>query len=58
MSEEENIKRPQATDDPQGPESGQEPEEIIPAEENVLPKEETVATELPTTNIKLQTVYR
>ena len=39
MSEEENIKQPQSTDD------GQQPEEIIPAETTALPNEETVATE-------------
>jgi hypothetical protein len=55
MSEEENIKPPQVTGDPQGPEGGQQPEEIIPAEATALPNEDTVATELPTTNIKLQT---
>jgi hypothetical protein len=49
MSEEENIKPPQATAD------GQQPEEIIPAAATALPNEEIVASELPTTNITLQT---
>ncbi|MGF2411100.1 hypothetical protein [Ferruginibacter sp.] len=55
MSEEENIKRPQSTGDPQGPESGQQPEEIIPVEATALPNQETVATEPQTTNPKQQT---
>ncbi len=41
MGEEENIKRPQATDD------GQQPEEIIPAEETVMPEEEVTTIEQP-----------
>ena len=49
MSEEENIKPPQATGD------GQQPEEIIPAAATALPNEETVATELQTTNPTTQT---
>lgn len=49
MSEEENIKPPQATGD------GQQPEEIIPPEATTLSNEDTLATELPTTNITLQT---